>query len=758
MDFVQEAITKTRRFLRLRDLLLMFLRVAAVFAFGMALSRPFVALRGANLDPHQAVHAVIVVDNSLSMSLEEPGGTLLSRACQRAKEWIDELPGGSRISVVPLCGPIDRVEREAFRSPQEARSALDRIEIADQTETAAHFIPLVQTAFEQAPELKARRVMFFGDQQQVVWPVASQESVARAFPELEVVRISPAHSDNTWVAAVELEDDFAEPHSETAILATIRCEGDSRENVAVALHVDSTLTATQYIDLASGETRVVRFRHQFSRAADDGRVQHVPVTVSLENDRLPVDDSRSFVVPVLSSFPVIFVDQYGSAGEVSGQHRLGETYYLRQLLSPIGETGSDKGALSIRHVAIEDLTRTLLQDARLVVVAGVEQPGRYAGLLGEYVRQGGQLMITAGGEFSPAGWTRTAWENGRGILPIPLDKDLIGSLPTSITTPKPFFLDPSSMTDDIFQIPGVSSEDLDELYRTPVFFLTTAPSPDVRQPLSATPRQREDVSDERIAPSEAEPRWLQWRPESATRKRNADSEDAGQVSPAGILAKYSNGNPFLIERNLGEGSVLLALSGIGSDWNNLPRTNAVVLLDRLVRRMLKRSLPRRTVETFAALQVSLAPQQRRTQFECVRPDGTRDAVVVEALGPDEYGIVLRNLTRRGIYRVRAVPDNSSASVSAGGSAPATDLVFAVNGPEAESNLTAIDSRELASRLSPDSALVTADADSTLMHDFGSKRDFWRFLLWCTLACLLLEMIWLAFVNTRAGQTRSAAGG
>lgn len=749
MDFVREATTRTRRFVRIRDLALLFLRVAAVVLFGLALSRPFLSSRGVGADPHQPVHAVIVVDNSLSMSLEEPAGTVLSRARQQAKELIDELPTGGRISIIPLCGPTDRVEREAFRSPQDARAALDRIEIVDRTETAAHLIPLVQEALERAPELKARRIVFLSDQQQAVWPVAAQESVARDFPDLEVLRISPASTDNSWVADLTLENDYAEPQSPTPILVAIRCEGAPRANVAVSLQVGGMTAATQYVDLSSGENHVVRFLHEFQATGDAGHVQYVPVTVSLENDRLPLDDSRSLVVPVVSSLPIVFVDQYGREKEDVRQSRLGETFFLRQLLTPDrGNDTTTQSAYSIRHVTIDNLTQSLLQDARLVVIAGIATPGLAAGLLRDYVLQGGQLLIAAGGEFSPQAWSRAAWDNGRGILPVPLLRDLRGTPPTSTASPTPFFLDPSTMTDGVFQIPDASREDLEELYRTPAFFVSAIVAANetdtdvIQKPPASTAGPRAETQ-------EPETSWLQWRP--ARRAGHRDDAEAR------ALARFSNGDPFLIERDLGDGTVLLALSGIGSDWNNLPRTNAVVLLDRLLRRMLRPGLPERTVETFTTLEVPLAAQDRRMQFECQRPDGTREALTVEALGPEEYGVVLRNLSHRGIYRVAAVAERSAGPNTA--NVPATpDVIVAVNGPEAESNLMEIESGELASRLSPESSLSTSGAAGIVSRESGSRREFWRVFLWCSLACLVSEMGVLWLVNARAGRLRSSAGG
>ena len=46
MDFLREAVKRNRRILKLRDILLLILRTAAVLLFGLALARPYFASAG----------------------------------------------------------------------------------------------------------------------------------------------------------------------------------------------------------------------------------------------------------------------------------------------------------------------------------------------------------------------------------------------------------------------------------------------------------------------------------------------------------------------------------------------------------------------------------------------------------------------------------------------------------------------------------------------------------------------------------------
>src|SRR5690606_21054438 len=157
---------------------------------------------------------------------------------------------------------------------------------------------------------------------------------------------------------------------------------------------------------------------------DPGQANYVRAEVAVELtagvDRLPNDNRRFLTVPVVASLPVVFVDQYG-ADENLAANRIGETYPLRRLLAPRGSAEErNRQLIQVRHTSIDQLDESLLHDARLVVVAGVADPGGAVPLLRQYVQQGGQLILAAGGEFDPVAWNDRAWLDGAGILPAPL--------------------------------------------------------------------------------------------------------------------------------------------------------------------------------------------------------------------------------------------------------------------------------------------------------------------------------------------------
>src|SRR3954447_23186138 len=69
MDFLREALKRNRRVLHIRDLLLLLLRATCALLFGLALAAASSSFSPGGVKSGGPVHAVLIVDNSLSMGL-----------------------------------------------------------------------------------------------------------------------------------------------------------------------------------------------------------------------------------------------------------------------------------------------------------------------------------------------------------------------------------------------------------------------------------------------------------------------------------------------------------------------------------------------------------------------------------------------------------------------------------------------------------------------------------------------------------------
>ncbi|MCA9271215.1 MAG: BatA domain-containing protein, partial [Planctomycetales bacterium] len=481
MDFLRQALQRNRRIMQLRDLLLLLLRSAAVLLFGMALAQPLMKSVGSDdYDPSKPLHAVLIVDNSLSMGYQEGlDATLLDKAKDKAEAFIKKLPAGSRITVAPLCGAPESFSLDPYRTADDALGALRQIQVVHRATSVSSAANLATKAIEAEPSY-AKRVVVLSDQQRGNWAGSLRAEDLKNSPEMQLVDVAPSSPENSWISDFRLDDGIADVETPARFTVRLRHQGPvGRKDVQVTLWVGDAQGAPRRIDLEPGSAeQEVVFRHTFSDIdVEPGKVAYVPVRVELasdEHDRLSADNQRHLIVPVVAALPVVFVDQTGAENERPSMNQYGETRQLRRLLVPVVSRGSvERQLVRIEHVTIDQVNESLLADARLVVIAGIEDPGVCVDLLREYVQQGGQLFIAAGGQFSPVRWNQSAWLDGQGILPAPLNDQMIGHLPGSDGEQFQWFelaYNDQMAGNSLFRLSGVPEDELKALYSEPFFF------------------------------------------------------------------------------------------------------------------------------------------------------------------------------------------------------------------------------------------------------------------------------------------------
>ena len=204
MDFLLQAVKRNRRILQLRDLILLLLRTAAVLLFGLALAQPFLSQVDSDFNGTQPLHVVLLIDNSLSTGYQHLNGNLLDRSRQQARRFIDRLPQGSLISLVPLAGSRQDSNVEPYGSREHALAALDRIEVVDRAVSFRQAVNEAQRASQAAPHL-AKRVVFFTDQQRGVWNDLQGIASDAKIPAMQIVNVAPDTRENTWIASLQVQ-------------------------------------------------------------------------------------------------------------------------------------------------------------------------------------------------------------------------------------------------------------------------------------------------------------------------------------------------------------------------------------------------------------------------------------------------------------------------------------------------------------------------------------------------------------------------
>ncbi|MDP6446704.1 MAG: VWA domain-containing protein, partial [Pirellulaceae bacterium] len=753
------------------------MRALAVLMFGLALAQPFFSARQSEFDGQQPLHAILLVDNSRSMGYLSLEGSLLDVAKDSARRFIDRLPDGSRIHVIPVCGSDQGASPDPYDTKDHAIDALKQVRVVDRPASIQEAVNRAQRAHESAPQLSKRLVMFT-DQQARNWQGVLEKARFEELPDMQIVETAAGEWANTWISSIKIQDGLADVETPTTILVQLRHQGTNpRYDFEVKLEVDGEPVATQTITMEPNSARELVFQHVFqSQSPEPGRPSFVPVTASISPDRLPADDRLSIVASVVAALPVVFVDQHGADGEDSIQNRFGETRHLRQLLAPrVSRQLDNRQLIRIRHIRPEQISRESLADARLVVIAGVNA-GDSTDILREYVQQGGQLLIAAGADFQPQAWS-DEWRDGAGVLPAPLLAEFVGSTPEeAVGQLDPFFFSFESLqAHDYFRLAGESEEQARDLFAEPLFFKAVQVDMDdqvlqqlqaaetsrvaerfaVRRAFAALQEQQDDPTqslDSETARQyrDLHPQWLVWkRTVAADDTTEMDDDELKQeverLVQAGaptVLAALDNGSPLLVERRIDNGRVIFFSSGLLSGWNTLPQTNCVIVFDRILRTMIQDTLPTRDFLAGDELPIAVLPVDREVSVQLSRP-GSESPEVIHRGFIDQDLLVPHPLTA-GVYKLTALSSDSMDDETESVDSQLWNIHFAVHCVSEESELTPLD-RAKFDELGSGSGVRWLGPNDTISLAGSQVRgqDSWW---WLTLGILLLLLIELGILS------------
>jgi hypothetical protein len=216
---------------------------------------------------------------------------------------------------------------------------------------------------------------------------------------------------------------------------------------------------------------------------------------------------------------------------------------------------------------------------------------------------------------------------------------------------------------------------------------------------------------------------------------------ASNIAPgnARVVARLADGSPLLIDKQIGEGHVLLFTSGFDNVTNDLPLNPAfVAFVDRTARYLSgeERTGGARVVDSFVQLrnpanQTSGAASQ--ATVDIVGPDGKRPLSLKEAAAAESF-----QLSRAGFYQIHF--------------ANGRDALIAVNPDPRESDLQPIpeDTLKLWSG-SPGSGVPPTTEESSAEAINSTSSLWWWVMLLLTIAALAESVVASQYLGTQREQ-------
>ena len=345
-------LEQTRR-QRLRELVLLALRVAALLLLALAFARPFVVDRGAAGEGA----TVVLVDTSFSVSA--PGQAAEARALAHAA--IEAVPAGRLVGVVAF-DDAARVVAPLATARAGAHAAVDGLSPRPRATRYRDGLAAASTLIGDRPG----RVVLVTDLQAGGW----EAGAGRLSPHVEVeTRRVTAPAGNLAVVGVDREP------SGTAV--RLSRWGDAGESTRLTLEVDGAPVDESFHRVEPGESTIRRPLVLPASGVVTAAVSDPP--------GYPADDRRYRRLEEAASAAVLLVADGGGRPEL----------YLERALAP----GDGVGGFTVATASAADLgTRPdLLAEAAVALLTGVrglDRAGRER--LEAFVRGGGGLLAVDG--------------------------------------------------------------------------------------------------------------------------------------------------------------------------------------------------------------------------------------------------------------------------------------------------------------------------------------------------------------------------
>lgn len=303
--------TKIRR-IKLKQLLLLLIRILIIIFLVLAFSRPTLKETTFGTNSTAKTSAVIIIDNTFSMSLVTEKGSLLNQSKVIAKNLLSNLKEGDDVSIISV-GNLNQNKILPTTNLSEAQKQIDDIEISEISFTTNQALIEAAKIFYQSKNFN-KEIFLITDRQK-----------SRLFNSgEELSNFGKIFSNNTRLFLIDLSNDgFAnlgiedflpenqifELGKEISFTATIKnYSSDNSSNNVISLFVNGKRNAQKNISLKGNETKSVNLE---TTLQDTGLVKF---SVELEDDNILYDNQRYYSIYIPNEISVLILsDNYNDS-------------------------------------------------------------------------------------------------------------------------------------------------------------------------------------------------------------------------------------------------------------------------------------------------------------------------------------------------------------------------------------------------------------------------------------------------------------
>ncbi len=594
MRFLLDSIQKNQKRVKIEDLILLILRCLLVALAVFAFARPVLtALVQGGAGDGEPVAAVVLLDNSASMTQSSGATTLFDQAKKEIGVWLDKQPSQSLAALYLVSNKTDALIAKPGADLGLFRKMLAEAETSDRSTELAQAVRLAMESLKGVTG-RPREIRIYTDGQSGGW--AKSAEILKLATENPDIRIRPViigdkTPDNVGLIALRADGGVVASHQPCRFHVEVANYGAKPvENLKVTLTIGSGAPV--------GDATIARIEPGGTQAAsilvsfpDPGPQA---VIASIPPDAFAADNKRTAALDVVSQMNVLVAEENPSAPALDR-----DGFFVANALVPLSSDQVSKHFLSAIPTAIADLPAELANKNNTATQSiFLCNPGPLSSTVTDalkaYVERGGNLVVFPGPQTNPEEWKNNA--TLQALLPAEL------GIPTE-------------------EAQGANAQTWQATaFSHPV---TALWNDSAQGSLSAV-------------------KFFRHFP--LTLKKTG--------SPR-VIVQLANGEPSVVEWTVGEGNVVLFNSTATPEWNNLPLHPAFVpFLQRLMGHLNRRNESRLILSPGEAFRKPVDEQWKGSDFSVQRPDSDTARTAGQVVSDEKQTFIRYAATdKAGVYRV-----------------------------------------------------------------------------------------------------------
>ncbi|MBI4548372.1 MAG: BatA domain-containing protein [Ignavibacteriae bacterium] len=405
--------TKIRR-LKLRQLLLLFIRTLLIVSIIFAFARP--ALRGTilgSIGTHAHSSVVIVLDDSFSMMSSDEQGELFKQAKESAEKLIDLLKEGDEVFLIRLSDLPKATIEPATHDFNSLRTIVNESQLSAIRKPLEQALRLSARLLQQSQNAN-KEVYIISDLQNTLFLDKEYQSDERSYSlfdqriKMFLIDVAKGNTANVAIDSVEVTTKIIEKDKPFAIFTSVRnFSSTSHQNYVVSAFLDDIRVAQNNISLEPWGSASVQF------TVTPKRNGYIKGYIEVEHDAIEPDDRRYFTLHIPERINIALVT--GSDEDVQ----------FVKLALQAGTQGGNQSLFTVQQTSPLKFSLLDLNQYDVLVFANVKSFSvNDLNRIESFVKNGGGLILFPGSDIDREYYNSTLLST----LHIPPIENIIGSL------------------------------------------------------------------------------------------------------------------------------------------------------------------------------------------------------------------------------------------------------------------------------------------------------------------------------------------